>query len=1057
MLHKNGVFIFIFAKKRNPLQFIDFEKNLWYNFLYSVLMGDFIMFWEIKEYFRKLFSMTIRPAMKNLFSSKKSALGMLCVMLILQMLLSVICITGVENIATQRDILEDHNADLAKYENINESDEPDAATSTDYTSDESASGSGTERLMSSEVSAALSGVPIFAGFLSLWTITAIIVYQRLSSASADRDKYMWGMYVTYGAHRKKVRNILKYELYTVLLVATLPSYFIALKLCNILVSAQGYKYSFGIISFLLVLLISYICIRLVVTYEVKLIERRSCTELLKEEEGPSKLARPKRSGRLRLGFSPLRYAMASFTRLRKYYITLALAAAVPAIIWICCQTAAYSQNQYLSSDINEYNISFENGISEKELENIFSKRLSEIEGISSVRASATYPADEISSFIIADISQYKSGSDSILHAGDAYADGDAILACANYAFKNKTGFSANVPKGNVTVLLPSDDTTYSLGEGDYLYLAVSRLDGTVRASVTDVNAKLSEDISEECEYKLFKINKITSLKRAFSSSNFLNIENPYFLFNEEDFTAITSISADSFEQDIHNSDISFDGVMKPDASLDITIRKSDLSSIPDAGDTILLRGDASCNITLKTAGGETLQKLSHMLSFNTVNINSVIDEGERIKINATPRASVVMKPDMVEPTVILFGLPKPLRSVPDNSIYLSHDVNEGDITIEASFVSLDFDESVLYTDPSVRAIDAGTHIKLGGISISDEARRNKLFLESLYASNLFDIVCGDKTTSETLGTDITVTESGTAVVVLPTGYAHDFAFNAGDILRINTTTFDVSMYERENWQLNDAKERLSEAIKHKSEYQKLEITDVVYSDAAEKPMLILCGEDFARALGKTAPYTQLAVFLDNDIDSERYAALNQAIEYELQKISDLNPGNGYISSVSSTGAFLDFMLKKNANYGLWISVIGILIPMTLPFIWYYPLATLFERRKHDYLTLKNLGKKKSNIISVFFIEGFMVALCALLAISLLCYPCMYVFDFVCFFFELPIDFNVSYLSPANFISAVAAGVACVALSFVICYFISAPRAPKKQNSRKIKEKADGYT
>ncbi|MBO5415755.1 MAG: hypothetical protein J6A83_03920 [Clostridia bacterium] len=991
--------------------------------------------------------MTIRPAMKNLFSSKKSAIGMLCVMLILQTLLSVICITGVENIKTQNNILKDHNANLALYSESEEKTEAPVTDASDSElTDSAASDEG--RLVPSEVNSALNGIPIFGGFLCLWIITAIIVYQRISSASADRDKYMWGMYITYGAQRKKVRNILKYELYSVLAVATIPSYFLALKLCNFLVSKQGYQYSFEVIPFLLVLLFSYICIRLVVAYEVKLIGRRSCTELLKEEEGPSKLCRPRRTGILRKGFSPLRYAATSFMRLRKYYVMLALAAAIPAIIWICCQTAAYSQNQYLSSDIKEYKITIKNGITENDLKKVYFKNLCEIQGVSSVTSSAIYPADEISMFMLADRSQYKDESASILHGYDVYADGDAVLACCSQAFKNKTGLSMKVPRGKVTVILPNDDTSYSFEEGETLCVAVSRLDGKIRTDIVDVNTAIEQDLSEEYEYELFTIDKVTSLRRTFASSSFINVEQPYFLFNEADFEKITSLSPNYFSHDINDAQISFDPSVKEDGSIDLVIGKSDLAVLPKKGDTIQLRGSASYNITLRTQDGETLNNCLQ-LTFNLLNVNSVSVSDNQVNINASPRVSAVMKYDMVEPTVIFFGLPEQIPSDAENSIYLPHDTEDGAIRVYDSTVTLDFSESVIFTDPTVRAADAGTHLKLGGANISAQTKEKKLLLENLYGNNLFDIVCGDSTTTEALGIDVTVTESGKAAIILPEKYLYDFDLAIGDIIRINKTEFDVSQYESDNWQLKDPKERLSEIIGKSFEYQRFEITEIIYSDEAKRPQVIICGEDFASAMNIAAPYTQLNVFLDNSVDSERYAAINDSLTYELQKISLLS-SNASSANIVSNGAFLDFLLKKNANHGLWISVIGTLIPLTLPFIWYYPLATLFERRRHDYITLKNLGKKKSKIRAIFFLEGLMVALTALIAIALLCYPCMLAFDLVCFLFELPIDFNVSFLTPATFISACAAGLFCVALSFVICYFIAAPKKPKIKKTKKQK-------
>ena len=59
------------------------------------------MFWDLWEYVTNMFRTTIFPALKNLFSSKKFFASMLIAIFVLQTLLCVICIAGINNIIEQ--------------------------------------------------------------------------------------------------------------------------------------------------------------------------------------------------------------------------------------------------------------------------------------------------------------------------------------------------------------------------------------------------------------------------------------------------------------------------------------------------------------------------------------------------------------------------------------------------------------------------------------------------------------------------------------------------------------------------------------------------------------------------------------------------------------------------------------------------------------------------------------------------------------------------------------------------------------------------------------------
>ena len=80
--------------------------------MYQKQKGD-AMFWEIVDDIRRKMTMTVIPALRNLFSSKKSLAGMFLVMLVLQILLGVVCISGIENIKNQQVVLKEFRQMIA--------------------------------------------------------------------------------------------------------------------------------------------------------------------------------------------------------------------------------------------------------------------------------------------------------------------------------------------------------------------------------------------------------------------------------------------------------------------------------------------------------------------------------------------------------------------------------------------------------------------------------------------------------------------------------------------------------------------------------------------------------------------------------------------------------------------------------------------------------------------------------------------------------------------------------------------------------------------------------
>ena len=154
------------------------------------------MFWDLWEYVTNMFRTTIFPALKNLFSSKKFFASMLIAIFVLQTLLCVICIAGINNIIEQNTILDACSMYISAHTGK-------------YTGDAE---------LADQVEVISGSLGIFLGALCIWWICAMTIYYRIAAASSERNRYVWGLYMTFGAHKLKVRRMLLTELYLTLAV-----------------------------------------------------------------------------------------------------------------------------------------------------------------------------------------------------------------------------------------------------------------------------------------------------------------------------------------------------------------------------------------------------------------------------------------------------------------------------------------------------------------------------------------------------------------------------------------------------------------------------------------------------------------------------------------------------------------------------------------------------------------------------------------------------------------------------------------------------------------------
>ena len=122
------------------------------------------MFWDVIERIQDYVRMTVRPALRGLFSSKSFFISMLLAVFVLQTLLCVICFAGVNNTKNQNALLETCTSYIAGL-NVD-----------------------AREALAEQVKVLMNSAGIFAGALIICWLCAVTVYYRLATASSERNR-----------------------------------------------------------------------------------------------------------------------------------------------------------------------------------------------------------------------------------------------------------------------------------------------------------------------------------------------------------------------------------------------------------------------------------------------------------------------------------------------------------------------------------------------------------------------------------------------------------------------------------------------------------------------------------------------------------------------------------------------------------------------------------------------------------------------------------------------------------------------------------------------------
>jgi len=975
------------------------------------------MLWDVWEFIVDWFKLTLTPAMKNLFSSKKNFTGMFLAVLILQILLCVICIAGVSNIIGQNDILDDVERYIADDE---------------------------ELMWAVEVIS--NSTMILIGALCIWVICALTVYWKMTVAAADRSRYVWGMFICYGSARKKILKMLLCELNITMLVALVLAYPIAFLICREAAPATAeILASPG--SFWLAFIIVLIAVRFCAGFQTRLICRQTCVSLLGGEGVVENIISPRRSGSLICGFTPLRIAKTVFWRSRRYYASLALAAALPAVIWVCCQTASVSEMTALDEDIEEFVISAPTGLASETLELEYFDELDDIEGVASIRAEAKGSGYSLGIHVLVE-SDNVTGNTEYVKLSELCADSKfSFVPCNDLSFFCNTGVSYSVAEGEAVVVFGG---RYRHDIWDESVEPPNDLKKYLLVSPSADDLEYPKNLLDD-SYDYIKLKIKDTVSNSTDGVNF-NIDGVFVILNPTDYEKVTKLDAESRNFAVNSDIFEIDTSAYSDGSFQITAKKSLLEQVPEVGGAIVIENSsiaytAEMDFLNQDKTKDEAENLEHLVRNGVINsrvfmIYEVEEIGDTVRMRVAPQSvSIVMKIFPAgDKLTINIGTPilegTRLKVIARNP--------KVDFSVSYSTVSLSGTATFDFmSDVSAEEIKSFMVLEATDIADTDGV----VWLEDVYATNEFTLVCADTITPASMGfEDIYVSERG-AVVIIPTGGNIPFTVEDGqDLFIARSIPFDPSDYE-DNYKFFDNNSYLLQRQMEASKYQYERLTvDEVVEGNVDSVHIFVDEAVYSAIIGLEKPYIQLGVLIESDVTPDEYATITAELsEWVRLTTTDEEP-----ISFSAVGEYFGVMLRAAADYSVWLRIIALMTPLLIPMIWYYPQSMTFARRRNDCRILLDIGRRKRELRRMFLWEALMAAAVAAVGVIVLTPIGMLIFDITIDLFEMPLEFDFASFDAVSFVLALAVSAACAAMTVIIggeTAILSKRKMKRKENGK----------
>lgn len=217
---------------------------------------------------------------------------------------------------------------------------------------------------------------------AIFALVAVLVLMLLYNIRINHFKFLYGIYMSFGADYKKLLYTAAWELITVSLMTLGPALVFAALVRLILCLTLDGVFAISLWTIPIVFILNLVIIFAAVALPMRVVSARRPVDLLAAEDNGNLVSSPRRSFRLFGQRFPDRYALCSIWRFRTYYIRLLLSSVIFAAISISVLYVGTMYTDNRDADRVPYVIETE---SKKQfISSEFALAVSQIEGVDRV-------------------------------------------------------------------------------------------------------------------------------------------------------------------------------------------------------------------------------------------------------------------------------------------------------------------------------------------------------------------------------------------------------------------------------------------------------------------------------------------------------------------------------------------------------------------------------------------------------------------------------------------------------------------------------------------------
>lgn len=906
---------------------------------------------DLYEKIRKIWRTTLKPSVQNVLANKRIYISILIVFLIQELILCSILLVHANNAAAAAGMLEQ------------------VMSGGSGVSDQS-----TFIRMELGQQRALCLLA-----LSAWAVSSFLVMWRIFSANLERNRYVYGLFITFGADTRRMRFILSLDVLLIALVSLPVSWLLAGLVCSLIYHAGGAGCSWSAWTFFVALGLEIAVTVLCIGIQVGTMIRKPCVVLLASQGVEDYVVSPRRSYNVTGKNQPLRLAALGLWRMRRYYLPLFLCSAILCGLF-CGMTGLSADSQEIPDTAAQYVIRYN-----RQADTAWQEQVTAVEGVTGISGSGDEDADIRSAQTLGThmvVLPSDTGIETGAEYDTLYGVDDVLVYPANTETNSALGYTfLDVSQGYAQLILSTSGRNHSFtaSVGERIYLRNGETGSLTpvvirlrypRSSVTtpvlllnpaDYEAVTGRDVfdwvyTERADASALSISKgeaLIAAPRAVLEAAGISDGDTVTLcyrFREEDATPSPGIYYSGPDELLEAGTITLEDefvsftarLLETEGGRYMIFRRSD-NSIGAFDLSLDYGSDLSVLDLSDPVGGKSTVSAGKTLMFFAE--GDIDTAGSVLSIPARLTAADLNKSDdEYMATYYAYYNVRPVIAVTEASgrklVFATRQ--------RSSFTTDNHDPVMTYGDAYYLRTDSANLKDIGSAVLITEDQFTSYTQPQTYgkihATDRFAVL------------EDPDADPGKAVLLLP--QSSTWELEAGRTVQLaEPNDADVRKYADSDMPLTG--DYLLELRFRNLQYRyvTLTLTEVKRDPDVTEPVFILSGKDYLAVAGTAGQINTLQVYVKAELDTAKIKKTEESLTALVAKISKNDPDAGI--SLEKTGEIWRVLVMKVSNLSPFLLELSILVLSMLPFLWYFTSSCFYKKREKEYQLLFYIGKEKA--------------------------------------------------------------------------------------------------